>query len=460
MYSPQAFGFAALFLSRGASLSVIATLRLDLAAVLPKSDAQAVMLVRLILVQSLVICGVLTVLVALVGSQLQTALGSGQSNWLWLLGPMCAFQAMVQASIALATRVGRFGVITLLNLAVSAAFVVFGLSLWLAEIRLDGLVIARLLAPLMAVGLALSLGLFRPMGRRGSRLTWWRAKGLYRRYHQFLIYNTPYSFFSSIVADLPILLFSFIHSPATAAYYGLAKTLLRSPTILVSSALSQVMYKEVVDNLGKPRLELTVKRLMWGGLMVGFPAFAFLTVWGDILFATVFGREWDQAGVMAMVLAPSMWLCFQTGWIQRVYEATNSQKLSFQIQIGSDLAVIVGMILTLHFTSGVLPAVVGYSILFSLNNVLYLFGAFHAAHFERRFLVRVLVAAGLGYVTLAMAGALTRQVGLSESLAIATTLGLVAVAYAAIPLAWKRRRWDDQFAKEGLGHDAIDAGGK
>jgi O-antigen/teichoic acid export membrane protein len=200
-----------------------------------------------------------------------------------------------------------------------------------------------------------------------------------------------------------------------------------------------------VDHLGQPRLELTARRLLWMGLVIGFPCFALVTVWGDVFFSVAFGDEWREAGRMAMVLAPAMWLCFQTGWIQRVYEATRSQKVSFQIQVYCDLAVIVGVVVTLQLTSGALAAVVAYSILFSVNNILYLVGAFHVAGFARSFLLKALAGASLGYAAFAVVCALPRWIGLTPILTQSLTVLFTLATFGAIALAWRSHSRPHRF---------------
>ena len=332
------------------SLSVLGTLRLDLAAVLPESSRDASVLVRLILWQSVALAGAITLVVLVWGGHIGRALGDAGSEWLWFVGPMCVALALSQASIAMATRDRSFGKIALLSICTSAGFAVFGCVLWVMDVRGDGLVLARLAAQVAGVLLVVRLGLLRPL-REGPRLTWPLARRTHRRFRQFLVFNTPYSFFSSIAGDLPILLFSFVSSTGTAAAYALAKMVLIAPTRLVSSALSQVFYKEAVDFLNQPRLEFLARRMLWVGLMFGFPGFAVITIWGDVLFVAVFGSNWDYAGRVAMILAPSMWLCLQTGWVQRIFEATGRQRLSFSVQGIFDAAVIVSMVTLLDHLS-------------------------------------------------------------------------------------------------------------
>lgn len=438
VYSPSAIGVAALFMSWAISLSVLGTMRLDLAAVLPESSREASVLVRLILLQSVALAVAITLVVLVWGGHIGRALGDPDAAWMWFVGPMCVVLAMSQASIAVATRDRSFGKIALLSICTSAGFAVFGCLLWFMDVTADGLVLARLAAQVAGVLVAVGLGLLSPL-REGPRLTWALAKRTYRRFHQFLVFNTPYSFFSSVAGDLPIFIFSFVNSTGTAAAYALAKMVLIAPTRLVSSALSQVFYKEAVDFLNQPRLELLARRMLWVGLMFGFPAFAVVTVWGDVLFAAVFGPNWDYAGRVAMILSPAMWLCMQTGWVQRIFEATGRQKLSFSIQGIFDAIVIVSMVTLLTVMHQLTAAIAVYAVLFGANNIAYLIAGIRAARFTTRpFLIDLVIGAAL-YLGFVVIGGLIRSSTMHTVPALALTGGAAAVVYLAAALAFHRK---------------------
>jgi O-antigen/teichoic acid export membrane protein len=438
IYPPSAIGVAALFMSWATTLSVIGTMRLDLGAVLPKSSNEASVLVRLILVQALALALAITLVVFTWGGRIGRSITDAGSTWLWFLGPMCVCVAMSQASIAVATRERAFGKIALLNIFSGGGFALWGLALWAWDMTSDGLVVARFLAQVGLIAVAIYLGLMRPL-RGGPRLTWPVARRTYRRHNQFLLFNTPYSFFSAVASDLPVLIFAFVSSAATAAQYALAKTILIGPTRLVASALSQVFYKEAVDYLRHPRLEFLARRMLWAGLMFGFPGFALISVWGDLLFTVAFGDNWDGAGRMAMILSPAMWLCLQTGWMQRIFEATGRQKLSFQIQVLFDLAVIGSLTLLLTISHSITVAVVAYSVIFGANNIAYLVAGFRAASFHARPFITDMMVGSTLFAGFVLVGGAVRVSELPTIAAVGVTALLAVIAGGVAALSYRRK---------------------
>ena len=403
--SPSAIGVAALFMSWTTSLSVLGTMRLDLAAVLPESSKEASVLVRLILLQSVALAGAITLVVLVWGGHIGRALGDAGSTWMWFVGPMCVVLAMSQASIAVATRDRSFGKIALLSICTSAGFVVFGCVLWVMDIMADGLVLARLAAQVAGVLLAVGLGLLRPL-REGPHLTWPLARRTYRRFHQFLVFNSPYSFSarspaicrsSSLVRQLdrdrgrlrvgqggP-------DRPDTTGFLGAEPAVLQGSRRLPESAETGV--SRPADALGRPDVRLS--------------RFAVVTIWGDVLFVAVFGSNWDYAGRVAMIPLSGHVAVLANRLGQRIVEATGRQRLSFSIQGIFDATVIVSLVTLLTISQHVTVAITVYAVLFGANNIAYLIAGIRAAGFATRpFLIDLLVGSALYLGFVAIGGAI------------------------------------------------------
>ena len=433
LYAPHVIGVQALFMAWAAGLCVFATMRLDLAVVLPKSSVEAAVMVRLVFIQSVLLCLFLTATVIVFGPSIERALGDDDAGWMWYVGPMCLCMAIVQCAVGMASREGKFTRVTLLNIAATIAFGTIGLALSPLGDQ-DALVFARFAAQVIAVIVAVwwGLTLFSSSSVELPRISWSQTKEVYRRYRQFIVFNTPYSLLSSLGQTIPIFLFAYIQSPTSAAYYALASTILVAPTTFISGAMSQVFYKEAVDHLGQPRLEVLARRLLCTGLIVGLPIFAIISVWGDVLFSFAFGSRWNQAGQIAMVMAPAMWLCLQTGWIQRIFEAAGAQRLSFLISAVADTAMVVGMLVAVSVTSDIMPAIAVFAVIFGVHNLAYLAGAFRAAGFNPFPFYRDIAVACCGFGFIVACGVLVQKADLPVLAGIAITCAIAAFICGAM----------------------------
>src|SRR5690606_17658614 len=72
--------------------------------------------------------------------------------------------------------------------------------------------------------------------------SWTGSIAAARKYHQFLVFNTPYSLVGSVARDAPVYTFSALAAVGTAGFFGLARMVLLAPTLLTSNAFSQVFF--------------------------------------------------------------------------------------------------------------------------------------------------------------------------------------------------------------------------
>jgi len=403
MYGPEAFGIQTLFMGVASALAVLATCRLDLAMVLPEADTEAGELAAVVLAMTAVLCLLLLAAAAVAGPALAAASGhADQQAWLWMLPLMVGATACTQVCVAFASRRHSFPRVAAANVTNQLVYVASSIGVGLAGAWLQGLALAKLLG--QSAG-TLMLGASAATRPRLLRLPDREAaQALLARYRQFLVFNTPYSLVGSVARDAPIFLFSAAGASAPAGYYGLARTMLMAPTLLASNAFSQVFYREAVSLKGTPRLQELTLTLLRAGLTVGAPLFAFGAVWGDLLFATIFGTGWHMAGVMAMWLAPAAWMSVQTGWPERLFEVHMRQGVSFAVQMGSDLATAGLAGLTWLLTRDAVLAIAAFAVCNVLYHHGYLAALFHVAGFSAARLAGAL-ATGWGMFALS-AGAL------------------------------------------------------
>lgn len=381
MYGPEAFGIQTLLMGVASAFAVLATCRLDLAMVLPEADNEAGEIAALVLTITTVLCLLLLAAVAIAAPSLAAASGNAQQQaWLWMLPLMVGAIAFTQVCVAFASRRRSFPRVAAANVTNQLVYVAASVGVGLTGAWLQGLALAKLLgqsAGTLILGASLAT---RPRQLRFPDRA--AAMVLLKRYRQFLVFNTPYSLMGTIARDAPIFLFAASGASAPAGYYGLARTMLLAPTLLASNALSQVFYREAVSLKGTQRLQDLTLTLLRAGLTVGAPLFAFCAVWGDLLFATIFGAGWRTAGLMAMWLAPAAWMSLQTGWPERLFEVHMRQGVSFAVQVGSDLATAALAALAWLLTQDAVLAIAVFAVCNVLYHHGYLAALFHVAGFS------------------------------------------------------------------------------
>jgi O-antigen/teichoic acid export membrane protein len=439
LYSPDAFGLQTLVMGLAAICVVPATLRLDLAMILPPTDREAKVVAAIILCVTAAMALVFLFAAALWADEIALRLGHpAEPIWIWILPLLTISIVIFQILSAFASRSRNFrpvatgNVVNQIGYALAAIALGFSGGGWA-----PGLAVAKLAG--QAAG---TVSLLRVHGGAiisiRSHFSVREMIVVAKRYWQFLVFNTPYSLIGSISREAPILIFSSMGAVSAAGFYGMARTIVLAPTLLISNALSQVYYREAVALRGTPRLHEMTVTLVRVGLLVTAAPFAFCAAWGNEFFAVVFGSIWRDAGSFAMVLAPAAWLSTQTGWPERLFEVNGRQGVSFTIQIVADAAVAMALVFVFATSSSPIWAIAVYAICNVIYQLVYLFAIFRVSAFPAAKLIAALgwsvFAFGLFYLLF------LGIKGVGGPGLFAGAVSIVAAAVAALATAWKCRK--------------------
>lgn len=392
LYAPEAFGLQALFVSWATVLTVVATMRMDLALVLAKDEREAGQLTGLVLVQLGVLLGVLTLLAAVFAPAV--ARWSGQTGhvlWVWSLLPMVAGLVAVQVSGGLMAREKRFGPVSRGQVVNQFGYLALAILVGVTTASVEGLTLAKLFGQLAAAFMLLMA--IRNLFGAVSLPPPPEWSGLWARFKPFVLFNTPYSLIGVVGREMPIFAFMAIAAPASAGFYGLARTLLGAPATLMAASLSQVFYREAVEHRGTEQLRALTGSLLGLTARSSAPLFAFLAVWGDVAFSMVFGGSWETAGRYGMILSFAAWMGIQTAWPERLFESVGRQGVSFAIQLSFDVLTAIAVFSVLLAGLPHIFGVAAFATVNTLFHISYLTGMFGVAGLPLMMLVRIM---GLG----------------------------------------------------------------
>lgn len=424
LYAPDAFGLQTLFTSWAAALAVIATLRLDLATVLAEDEAEAAELVGFVFLQVTILMAVLILLAALFAPLLARMSGHpGQVGWVWGLLPMAVAVAFFQMSSGLLAWAKRFGRVSQAQVLNQLSYLAVAVGIGLTASSVQGLAIAKLAGQLVAA--AALLLVLRSLKLPISLPRFSRLPHLWRRFHPFVLFNTPYSLIGVVGREVPVFAFSVISATASAGFYGLARTMLGAPAMLLAASLSQVFYREAAEHQGTEHLKTLTAMLLGVSTRASAPLFALIAVWGDVIFSMVFGADWANAGLYAMILSFAAWLGIQTSWPERLFEVAGRQGVSFAIQLSFDCLGALAVTATILSEAPNVAVVVVFAIINSLFHTGYLIGMFAVSGFSLAALARIMVA-GVGLFLLSCAAFLGLRMLPAPPLAMAVLSALLA----------------------------------
>ncbi len=308
LFHPEQFGVFAVFSGLMVMLGVVSAARYEFAIGLPRSDADAAAVFTLCVgLATLMFVGCLLASKVIPIVAIFPKL-SALNPWWWLVALGAACIGWYNAATYMALRVGSFGVVgrskALIAVVTALGQIVGGLFVS----RGDGTLIVSLLAGQLAGTLLVVWALSAQQLWQFDRAA---LGSVAARYVGFPKYIAPGSLLDGIAVLLPVATITALYSPAEAGIYALAERALRVPVTLVGSSVLQVFYQRIARLRGEPDASRRLLLRTWWrmGAIALLPCIV-LALFGEGIFAVLFGITWRNSGRVAETMAFSMFFFF------------------------------------------------------------------------------------------------------------------------------------------------------
>lgn len=308
LYTPADFGVLGLWTAVAGIVSVVVVLRLDTCIVVAPDDTRARTLTQLCLWLAAGGASVIALMSALLPVAVLRPLGlAALGPWLPVAVLAGGLAAAVSALQFAANRRSAYGRMTLSRIALAGVAALAGIGLGAAGVG-AGMLLAHAAASLAAwlvltVGVAASQRIGPPWADRHALTAAVRANANAPRY------LWPAALLDVLTQQLPLLLIAGWYSQALAGQFSLAWRVIAVPLFMLAAAAGSVFFQRMsllADRPAEAR-QLLVGTWRLFALLGALPAIGVM-VWGEPLFAVVFGSEWAPAGRMAAVLMPMLWV--------------------------------------------------------------------------------------------------------------------------------------------------------
>lgn len=306
LYAPEEFGAFAVFSALLFSLAQVASLRYEMAILLPAEEDRAAHLLVLSLAAATGVSAVVALAIPLAGDALVGWTNTpGLRPHLWLLPVSLWGLGTFQALNYWSVRRRAFAPLARAN-------VVQNLVRVLAQVGLGWMgwgTIGLLLGD--AAGRAAGSGLLAEATRRrdGGALGRIGSAGMLReaaRYRRFPLIASGSGLLNQAGVQAPALLLAGLYGPQVAGWYALGQRVINLPLVMVGHSIAHV-FSERASRLAQTDSRRSMERLLWKTAMVlalvGSVPFGLLAAFGPWLFARVFGAAWAETGRYAQVLA-------------------------------------------------------------------------------------------------------------------------------------------------------------
>ena len=329
LYSPADFGLLAWFTSTAAVVATIVTGRYETAVLLPKENSQAIRIVQLALVCTVLATGFLATAVWLVPNAFYNSFKIGTfASWLPLAVTCGGLTAAFAVLSAWQNRHGAFRLLSISRISQIAAAVGIAIVLgWLDVVT--GQIWAYIVATgIITLILARQSNCWRPLPRISE------LAEVARMHAAAPKYILPSALLGTITQQLPVYLITLWFSTALAGQFSVAWQILSLPIRLIGDAVSPGFFQRFSQTW--PNKQLCRRQLYstWAVLAgIGALPTAIVMLWGPELFGFVFGTPWREAGRIAVLLAPLLYVTFVAAPTSTNAIVMGLQKLCFQIDI-------------------------------------------------------------------------------------------------------------------------------
>lgn len=301
-------GIFSIYFSIIAPLTVLATLRYELAIVLPPENSKALGLVGLGLIVAFFLAFLLFCFIHFYYEEILLMLNYDKiGKWMYFIPLSLFLNGIIQIFNSVSNRESNYKILGNSKLY----FSIFSNVLpFLFLTTNGGIIIGYILSQILIVIylLWISKQLIRDLF---LATTLSNVKKTALEYKNFPLLNAPSSIMDQVASSLPFFFITKMFSVDAVANFGMTAKIISIPSAFLSYSVSQVLFQELCNrkNLGKENFSLlkdSFKKL----LLFGFLPYTFLLFFGQELFGFFLGQQWQLAGTMAQVLAFSAYVKF------------------------------------------------------------------------------------------------------------------------------------------------------
>ncbi|MBX7107189.1 MAG: oligosaccharide flippase family protein [Chitinophagales bacterium] len=338
LYSPAEFGVFAMFTAIGAAVAVAATLRFELAIMLPETETAAINLLRLSFTITILLSLLLLGFILLFHQQLPLWLSTpelGSFQFYLPLLLLCAGGS--QALNYWISRQKKFRLLAAGKVGQTGTAGVLSLLLGYCHFSSAGLIISAVAGQGAALTIYMA-GSLKKILRLESWISREKIIENLRTYKSFALVNTPHALLGVLQDILVIFLLNHFFSKTIVGSYAFGFRILKVPAAFIGAAMFQVYFQKASTLKHETEKLKTLTRNVYLQMsVVGIPLFGLLLLFAPSLFALVFGNEWRHAGEIARVLSPWLLLNFICSPVAAIAVVLNRQQSAIWFAVADTL---------------------------------------------------------------------------------------------------------------------------
>lgn len=370
LYKPSDYGVLAVYIAITSLVAVASTLRYDMAILLPFDDHDAIIITLLSMFFVFSISILLMIIILILHTQIISLIENPSiAPWLYTM-PLSVFS--IGCSSALNYWLNRHKKYRRLTInRITIAIVVSATTLTLGFYRFDysGLILGILIGQLTTLIMLLSWT-WRDLLNGLHSTSWELIRQNAEAYRKFPFFSLPSDFINYLSQQLPALMMSRFFGPTVVGHLSFSQKILGMPSNLLSQSISDVFKQRASSDYNKygncKSIFINTFKML-SGLSV-IPSL-FIFFFAPLIFKTVFGAEWEQAGYYTRYLGALYFTRFIISPLSYIFFITHRQDIDLFGQI-SLLAITIGSMLFGAYLNNPVIAIIlfssGYSLIYGI----------------------------------------------------------------------------------------------
>ncbi|MEI7726655.1 MAG: oligosaccharide flippase family protein [Bacteroidota bacterium] len=312
LYTPADFGTFTFIISIVGGFGLIATLRYEMAVVLPKEEKHAVNIVFMSLGIAFAMCLAIAVGVLAINMWFAESpvINPAYKTWLYVIPVMVLLLAAGNVLQNWFNRQKEYKTLALSKVINSVGNNAVTLYLGFVGIGVWGLLLGNFTG-LLLFNLLFVFVIFRRYHGRLSLYDRSSHMPLARQYRDLPLANTPQMLVELIQIYGIVFLLQAFFSSEVLGWYSLSQRLLQAPMWLIGTSLCQIYYKDASERFALDgNITDLLKKAIKMSAIVAFPVLIVMITIGPWLIGLIFGSSWKMSGEIARILAPWFFLDF------------------------------------------------------------------------------------------------------------------------------------------------------
>ncbi len=334
IYTPEDFGVLAVFTSITLIFGSIATGRYELAIMLPAKDEDAINIAALGIIITSTLATILFILVFFLSDTIANLLNNENIKFWLFFAPVSVFIiGFFNVLNYFNNRQKEFKTIANANVLKSIVSATVQLIVGFFKTGASGLISGQIFSQLCAcIGLSKNIFFQKKLISNISKK---EIKLMGKKYINFPKFSMPAILSNTLSVQVTNIIIPILYDITTLGFFSLVQKILGIPLVLISNAVTQVYFKEAVNEKQETgqvvkSTKSTFKKL----LFIGLPLFLLLFLFIEPIFGVFFGESWLIAGFYAKIILPLFFFKFLLSTFTLLPIIYNETKIDLIFQLG------------------------------------------------------------------------------------------------------------------------------